>query len=392
MQVTNPRLPPVPTPSTNWREKFITDRGEETTREGERPYLEAAAKRVQEIMGEIAQLGDGKVRPGQHAVTHWAGDVQLEVRTDIPEWARCGIFTRVGETFLGKIRLSGGVGFLQSDKVGDVRGCSLDVIVDGMHQGFLATSRKAPFVANGYEFIALVEAMLKALTAGKRVDRLLIPNKRTFFIQLVDQMRATRPETLSGRFLALIQALRIHIRLAQLTARGPLHMDKSLANLQFWSGGPLKIGPFAARFTLIPHRENGLPIALAGGRSDDYLSEEIRARLRQGDIKYTLAMQFFVDEKKTPIETAYKGWDNHAIAIPTATVTIKRDTPFDPAAAEYRYTQSHTLGDITDVDEQGYPKDPSSLFSLSHIMRIRELAYEASADARGGTLQPIDAT
>ena len=382
-------LSPIHTPSANWRERFMTARGEETTRDGELRHLEAAANRVQEIVREIAQLGDGKVRHGQHTVTHWAGDAQFHVRTDIPEWARYGVFARVGESFPGKLRLSGGVAFLQPDRVGDVRGLALDVIVDGVHQGFLATSQKTPFAADGNEFMAFSEAMLSALKAGKRNGRLLAPNKRTLFFQLFSRLRATKPNTIGGLIRAMAAGVRVNARLGRLTARGPLRLDKSLANLQFWSGGPLKFGPFAARFTLIPSDDNGPPTRQAGPRSDNYLGEEFTARLAQNEVKYTLALQFFVSEKKTPIESAYKEWDQHAIKVEAATVTVGPGTPYDPEAAEYRYTQFHTVGDITAVDQQGYPTDPSALFPLGHIQRIRELVYRASADARGGELQPI---
>ncbi len=392
MQNTSLQPSRFPTPSTNWREKFITVRGEETTREGEQQHLKAAAKQVEEIMQEIARLGDGTVRHGQHAVTHWAGDMQIQILEDIPAWAQCGIFARAGETFPGKLRLSGGVGFLQSDKTGDARGFALDVIVDGMHQGFLASSQPANFAANGYEFVAFNEAMLRALRAGKSEGNLLKRNKTVLFFQLYKHLGATQPKTFAGRIRAIIAATRINNRLAKVTAKGPLRGDKSLANLQFWSGGPIKIGPFAARFTLVPHPENGNPVDLVGKRSDHYLGEEFRAHLAQGDVKYTLALQFFVDEKRTPIEIAHKAWDDHAITVPAAKVTINMGAPYDPKAAEYRYSQFHTLGDVTDVDENGYPKNPGSLLPLCHLQRIRELVYVASADARGGPLQPIDAT
>ena len=157
--------------------------------------------------------------------------------------------------------------------------------------------------------------------------------------------------------------------LAQSGVEQKLNPHKSLTNLRYWSAAPIKIGPYAARYRLIPSADNAAPIPPADVKdvADDYLGQEIRGQLAQGDVKYTLVLEMFVDDATTPIEDSTHDWDG-GIQVTVGELTIKQGTANDPSLDGHRFSVwNHADG----------------FRPLSNMNRLRKPVYDASAGGRG---------
>lgn len=353
----------APEPGTDWKEVFIKQDGTVTTRAGERAEFARAGRIVAEMQQRLARLNGNRAARAFHAEDLWMGEIEFSVfpASDIPAFARQGLFAHGGQTFKGRGRFSNSGSAPTPDKDFQARGFAFEVDYDGKTQTFLANTPKTLPGATGWDFMALAQAATDAALGKGPIElapALLKYNRETF---------PARPVSLNIARATAKKKLML-ARLAKAAAQQKLHPHRSLASLSYWSAAPIKVGPYAARYRYAPHSDNAPPIEPGDKEiSDDYLGEEMRAQLERGDVKYTLVLEFFIDEDTTPLEDSTKDWDD-GIQVPVGTITIKRGTPHDESLDAHRFS----------------PWNYADGFRpLSNMMRIRQPVYEASADGRG---------
>jgi hypothetical protein len=78
---------------------------------------------------------------------------------------------------------------------------------------------------------------------------------------------------------------------------------RSAVTFDFYSITPISLGPHAVKFRWAS-RQDKRPLPTPGASWLNYLREELRARLAQGELRYDFQVQFYVDPIKTPIDGA----------------------------------------------------------------------------------------
>lgn len=330
-------------PSTEWTENVA---------EGEDAQLVALAEELRAIqMARAARAGAAR---GLHAKGHVGARATLTIADDLPPHARHGLFARAA-TYPALVRFSNGAGHHQHDRVGDVRGIAVKVLgvpgkkvipglEDARTQDFLLIQSTSTPFRNAREFVALVAA-----ATGSPL--LLLPR----FAARVGL----------GRAISLVRAL-----LADINAPFP-----TFAGRRMYSGAAIRVGPYAARYALLPSGEtNATPLGAD-------LASDLAARLAVGPLAWDLALQFFVDERSTPIEDASAEWK-------------ESDAPF-VRVARLELPAQDVLGEegkrrTARIETLSF--DPWHALvehrPLGHVMRARNHAYRLSTQARGAAPEP----
>ena len=332
------------TPSKDWKENVAANEDER--------FL-AYAQRFRTRQRQIA--GSAKARRALHAKGLGVA-ATFTVLPDLPAHARAGMFAQPRD-YRAYVRFSNGSGRSQHDKVPDVRGIAIKVIgvpgkkiIPGLENAstqdfLLVRSRSIPF-RDARELTEIATAGSMPAILFRAVTRIG-----------------------PARGLALLKKLK----------SGLSEPMTSLATTQFFSPVPIRAGDYAARFDLVPHAQHD-------GKSldrvaPDHLVEELSGRLRGGPISYDFRMQYFVDEKQTPIEDPTVEWSD-AVAPP---VTVARlvipQTDLSADAAK----QVQAL-----VDQLAF--DPWHALvehrPLGELMRARNHAYRLSGEERGVAPEP----
>lgn len=323
-------------PSTEWREKVGAD---EETR-----FKEYSEQLVEIQKRNHAKSGGGRAL---HRKQHLGLAAKLEVLPDLPEYARHGLFAKPGPHD-AQLRLSNGGPERTGDKRPDIRGLAIRVGgVDG--PGALGS----PATAQCFVLI----------------------NNATFAFPTVDEFMGIVRAASKSPLAVLGRLIKTHGFFAGLKRASQL--GKTLgkpfagyANETFHTAAPIACGPYAAKVRLVPH--NG---AAAVGKITDFAAE-VTERLGKGDLHWDLQLQFFVDEKTTPIEDPTVLWPESE--APFVTVAKLIAPKQDPHGAEGKK--------VADAIEAG-KFDPWAALAdhrpLGEIMRARKSAYFASQQERG---------
>ena len=330
-------------PSTSWKETIAAD-------ENERFERHAAALRDLQRKRAVG----GTTHRALHAKQHAGVNAELEIHADLPEHARHGLFSRPGK-HRGHVRFSNGAPAHQHDKKGDVRGLALKLLGvqgkkalggDATTQDFLLIHSPATPFRTPDEFVAFVRA-------------------------------AATPATLLFRLIAavgIVRAVQIVRDLASGSAARPV---ASLAETAFYSALPIRVGPYAARYALVPLQQPG-EATIPGDLPGDYLGRDVAVRLRRGPLAWDMKLQFFEDEARTPIEDASVDWDAPYVTVGRLTLPqqdvdgeegkrtseLVERLPFDPWHALVEHTP------------------------LGAMMRARKHAYFASTQERKAAPDP----
>jgi hypothetical protein len=265
------------TPSTDWQERPDPDEAQRYAR---------FARQFAEIQQRKSLVhGNGRAL---HRKQLTAAHGTLEVLDGLPPYARYGLFAMpsVHEVW---VRLSNGGFDRAADGRPDVRGFGMRVFgVDGesalggsriRSQDFTLINQEVFAFSGSTDFVDLAVAASRGHPAmlGYLFQRYGLGAPRQFLRLL---RAATRP--FSG------------------FATAPLHSVLPMAN-----------GPYAARVRLLPSHANGK--ASARARSD--WGRDFSARLDQGPLHWDLQLQFYFDEKATPIEDASVNWKSPYITV-----------------------------------------------------------------------------
>ncbi len=317
-------------PSTNWRELIEADEG---ARHEAMSAVIAAVQRQ-----NSAKFGAGRALH-RKAVASLRGS--LQIRADLPAAAADGVFI-AGKTYDVWARLSNGGPDLKANTKPDIRGFALrllDVHGEGAlggatdHQDFLLINHDRFTSRTSDEFAGIVQAAAKSPLA--------------VFVYLI------RTHGWRGGF-AQVKALTA-------TIKKPF---ASFATEAFNTVLPHTVGPYAARIGLVPLQADAPLLRDIG--------EDIVARLAQGSVAYELTLQFFVDEKATPIED------------PTVVWSTAASTPVVVGRVTFA-SQGVDAGFAEQVEKAKF--DPWGGLAvhrpLGEIMRARKAAYFVSQKARG---------
>jgi len=283
---------------------------------------------------------------GLHRKGVVAAQGSLIVAAGLPERAAHGLFAQPGEHPVW-VRLSNGGVDVQSDRRPDIRGFALRVFgVDGDsalggvtdHQDLSLINHAAFAFPDSRLFFGLV------LAAGTSPGALLAWLFKTFglfgMLAQIKKMGATFNKPFSG-----------------------------FATERFGSVLPLCCGPHAVKLRLLP--PPGLK-PRAEARADWEADMSAQAAAAGGELRYTLQMQFFVDEASTPIENASVEW---AEAV----------SPFVTVAELRVRAPSSDAAFIEQVEHSSF--DPWQALAahrpLGEVMRARKVVYYASQQARG---------
>jgi hypothetical protein len=332
------------TPSTDWKESIPADEAER---------FAEYARRFTALQQKNAH-GSKRYR-ALHAKSHRGFEASFEVLPDVPEHARHGLFAKAA-TYEAIVRWSNGSGAVKHDHAGDVRGMAVKVLgVDG---------EKVLGDARTQDFLGVLSPAIPFRTADE-------------FVSVVWAMRS--PPLAPFRIAADLGPRRAIELLRKLSA-GLKAPPLSLAGRPFYSAAPIQCGPYAVRFRFRPEgAAAGADAPLAD--SPDAYGADLAARLREGEIVYTMSLQFFVDEARTPIEDASIDWAEDA--APYVDVARLVLTKQDASTARGRKLHDRTERLSFDPWHALTAHKP-----LGGIMRARKQAYYASAQGREAQAEP----
>src|SRR5262249_13914991 len=110
------------------------------------------------------------------------------------------------------------------------------------------------------------------------------------------------PFTLA-RAVGVLETVRILVGLVRTVL---LSRVRSMATETYSGTAPIKWGPYAVKFTVRPSKGTEAPTRRP--LTDDFLREELAERLRKGDMLFDFVIQFWVDDKHTPLEDTSVQW------------------------------------------------------------------------------------
>ena len=344
-----PIAPPV-SPSTAWKEVVEPE---------EQALFEDFAREIGAQQKEIAQQTRGPLRRGFHAKLHAGLMAEFQVLADLPAYARFGVFSEP-RVFPALVRFSNGEPMPQPDKRPEPRGIAIKLIgvpgrkllpgqEDAVTQDFLATSHSVTStVRNARQFIAFIRA---------------------------SRNRVTLPFTLA-RAVGFWESLRILKALASTVLFSKV---RSMVTEQFSSTAPLKLGPYAVKFTVRPAA--GTEVATSRPLTNNFLRDDLADRLRKGDVTLDFFVQFYLDDIRTPIEDTSIPWQPDdtplvkvaQVRIPGCDLDDPRTRALSEAVDQMSFSPWHTTDDHR---------------PLGNVMRARRVAYQASAALRGHSPEP----
>ncbi|RYZ05255.1 MAG: catalase [Myxococcales bacterium] len=323
----------------------------ETIAQDEEEQFKAFGEEIGALQRERAAARGGQPLRALHLKQHHGAVGELVVKA--PDTARHGVFSMSGKSWPVYVRFSNGSSRHQGDGEPDVRGFALKLVgVPG-------------------------QKLIPELTSATTQDFLLIdtpiipfrnPAEFMMFVRSAKDGPAKLLPRLIGHF-GLGRALGI--------LWGALRADKvkSYATHGFHTAAPIAFGKSAAKLALFPNGNSEVGPRVKG---NDYLRQEIAARLEEGPLSWTLRAQLFIDQDKTPIEDTSVKWD--APWVDLATLNLPRQDPSSPRGQEITELVSNLSFDPWHASEEHRP--------LGQIMRARRVAYAVSVIARQAAPEP----
>ncbi len=323
------------TTQTLWKEEYAG--GSEQV---ERILIDGYARDILDIQRRIAQASNKSPDRTLHAkVIAGVMNARLSVSPDLPADLATGYF-QPAASFTATIRFSNASPLHMPDTKADMRGAAIRVhIAEHEFHDFLMTNYPVSHARDAWQFM--------------EVAKIATGSKRLMLIRFVLKFGL-------GETIRIIKNVRSGSRAIE-----------SIASEQFWSRAPLLWGAGGpVRYTL-------MPIATRNGRTPnitdpDDLANELGRRAASGDIRYTLAVQRYVNPEKTPIEDGSVEWrESDSPFIGVATVTIPAQ---DLGSAK-------ALADRQKVDGMAFNpwNCPETFRPLGGLNRARKAVYGASA-------------
>jgi hypothetical protein len=349
-------MSPTTCPNTAWKEQLEP---------GEDEVFERFAHNVIiPRQKEIAKKED-RSRPerGLHMKLHAGLMAEFQVLPDLPEYARFGIF-KEPRVFPAVVRFSNGESSNKPDNEPQPRGIAIKLVgvpgpklledqKEAVTQDFLATSHSVTStVRHVGQFIAFIESSIEAGDSKPWLAYLL------------------------ARKLGAFETARILMALIIPTVFSKV---RSLATEHYSSPAPIKFGPYAIRFTVRPAK--GTTPATNRSLTDNFLREELADRLRKEDLIFEFVIQFYVNERVTPIEDSSISWKpENAPFLTVARLRIPKCDLSDSDTKKLSEKVDRLSFNPWHTTEDHRP--------LGNVMRARKVVYKVSSDFRQRASEP----
>jgi hypothetical protein len=344
------QVTPPTSPSTAWKEVVEPD---------EQELFERFARDIADEQKKVAKDTSGPLRRGFHAKLHAGLMAEFQVLSDLPAYARFGVF-REPRVFPAAVRFSNGKPTINPDAGREPRGIAIKLVgvpgrkllpgqEDAVTQDFLATSHSVTStVRNARQFIAFIRATSNPYTL---------------------------PFTLP-RAVGLLESIRIGSALVSTVGFSKV---RSMVTEEYSSTAPIKLGPYAVKFTVRPAQ--GTAATTSRPLTENFLRDELADRLRKGDLVLDFLLQFYVDDTRTPIEDTSIPWKPDdaplvkvaQVRIPSCNLDDPRTDALSKAVDRLSFSPWHTTDDHR---------------PLGNVMRARRVAYQASSTLRGHGPEP----
>jgi hypothetical protein len=267
---------------------------------------------------------------------------EVEVRSDIPEDLRQGVFATPGRTFKAWIRFSDGNSEVRSDDLPDARGMAIKLTgVDGTKliadmpesttQDFVMINHPVFFVDDPALYLSTLNVFHSGVgfeALGQALSLLKMPDENRQLALAVNGSRIANP-------LKEVYWSMVPYRL------GVPGSDASVQPVKFavipvaCDNASLPIGAtdedtVAQQQSLIGSLRDQNKVDFFGGvvdsitRGRDPLRAAMERSLGGANACFVLGLQRFVDASRTPIERSVQNWDDVAPFIPVADVTVPR--------------------------------------------------------------------
>lgn len=274
-------------PSTAWQERIAPDETERFARH---------AEIIEDIQARKSlKWGTGRAL---HRKQVLAAHGSLQVLDGTPAYTQHGIFAEPRDLEVW-LRLSNGSFDSGADRRPDIRGFALRV--------FGVQGRSSFGEPIGWQDFTLINQ-----------ERFAFRDSEEFvsFVGAAGRGQGTLLRHLVSRYGVIGGPARL-LKLAASTGR-----FRGFASEPFHSVLPMACGPYAVRLRLVPDASNGPAPRKAGEWQQDFAD-----RLRVRALHWDLQLQFYADEKSTPIEDPTVSW-----ATPWSTVARLMLPPQDVAS------------------------------------------------------------
>lgn len=325
-------------PSTEWREDIASDEDQRFTQ---------YANRFIEIQKQnSAKYGNGR---GLHRKQLLGLNATFEVLGDLPAYAKHGLFAQPRK-YDAWVRLSNGGMRVQEDSKPDIRGFALKV--RGLKgPGALGTE------TNCQDFLLI---NLPAFSSPKSAE----------FVALVSHL-AQGPLSVLGYLFKTygFSGALARMKKAKQSFGRPF---SGFATEKFYTAAPIKCGPYACRVRMLPASDKPDPNASQSWAKD------IQNRVSSGALVHDFQLQFFVDEKTTPVEDASVDWpESESPYVTVARLTIPQQAVEGPEVQKLQDEIDKAAFDPWGALEEHRP--------LGDVMRARKYVYFASQKTREAT-------
>lgn len=324
--------------ATDWKEAYVGG-----SPEAEERIIRGFIDQIKEVQTKNKERGRASAIQRAFHTRFLAGvtDAEFRISPDVPSELQIGLF-QPGNVYPTTVRLSNAAGIVQADKERDFRGAAIRVTTDeGVIYDFLMTNADPNHARNAQQFMKVAVAAARARSRLGSVLRLL------FALGLFEGIPVIR--TVSKQMA---------------------HEVKSMATETYWSRAPIKFGPFAVKYSLHPAPDVNQTSQASG---DNYLRDDLIARLKEGPIVFRFKIQRFIDETRTPIEDGAIKWESEPETI--AELVIPEQ--------DLRSREGGAMHD--EVNNMAFnPWNTSDEFRpLGSLNRARKVVYETSASFRG---------
>ncbi|HNI89911.1 MAG TPA: catalase [Leptospiraceae bacterium] len=277
-------------PSKEWKEEIASD---------EEVRFNGYAKSIEEIQKKkSAQYGTGRAL---HRKIICGLKAKLEILGNIPDYAKVGLFAKA-QTFDALIRISNGGVDVKPDSVPDIRGFALKVL------GQNGPNALGSGNTDSQDFTLINQSAFAFPKSAPFIALVIAASESPF--SLIKHLFGTYG--VIGGFQRVVK-----------TAKTFGKPFSGFMTETFYSAAPIACGDYAGRVRLLPVSNQKIT---SSNNSD--LSIDIKKRLATEDVEFYLQMQFFVNEKITPIEDASVDWlESESPYITLGKLTIPKQNP-----------------------------------------------------------------
>jgi hypothetical protein len=154
---------------------------------------------------------------------------------------------------------------------------------------------------------------------------------------------------------------------------------RSVATEDYSSEVPITIGPHAIKFAWRPRRTSA-PASRGNIWQRNFLRDEFKHRLLDGDVVFDFRAQFYVDDERTPIDGAFPWKESVSPFVTLAELTIRRrDLDTAEARIEEKYIDGLSFNPWHAIEAHR---------PIGNIQRARRVVYRAGALHRGRADDP----